>query len=73
MSKLTISPDCIALKDIRVTIDYLVNQKTIPLTPAKGWFSRKILFELNKYLTNPAEDITERSDQYRYPQLHFLF
>ncbi|MCB0838687.1 MAG: hypothetical protein KDD99_18575, partial [Bacteroidetes bacterium] len=73
MNSLKIPANTGVLNDIRITIDFFVHKQKIQLTPSKGWLARKILFELNGYLKNPEEGLNDRSDQYKYPRLHFLF
>jgi hypothetical protein len=73
MKSLKIPAHTEVLHDIKTAIDFLVHKQKIPLTPSKGWLARKILFELNGYLKSPKEGLNNRSDQYKYPRLHFLF
>lgn len=60
------------IKDFTAFVHYLKTHDVL-LTPANEHLSRNDLFEINKRMTHPNTDNTNRSDQKFYPRLHFFY
>ncbi|WP_018248938.1 plasmid pRiA4b ORF-3 family protein [Orenia marismortui] len=74
MKKLKISEDSPTslVRDFTIFINYLEKNK-ITLTKTKQYLRGKDLFKLNHLMTNIVKDVTSRTPQERYPQLHLFY
>ncbi len=60
------------IADFNVFLNYL-EKSDLKLTKSRRELSRKNLFQLNQLMTEPQEDVNERSDQHKYPMLHLFY
>jgi len=60
------------LYDFNIFINYL-EENQITLTKTNQYLRGKDLFKLNQLMTNPIEDVTTRTPQETYPQLHLFY
>ena len=60
------------LQDFSLFLDYL-EKNQITLTKKNKYFRCKDLFALNQLMSDPVEDVTKRTPQESYPELHLFY